>query len=363
MMRNVYRDDTSEAGHVQKNIRNESILSLPSYDFSIRDRRHSHIGLQNGERPVCPRIVVPYGGERAYTNTCAQNYKFEGKERDTETQNDDFGARYYSWRFGRWLSADWSAVPAPVPYANLANPQTLNLYSMVADDPETFADLDGHMFWAPFLGNGPIGDISFLIASGAGPSENSQGLSYFGSADPENDPNQNQSQNQNQAQNTGTSAAPAPYVTPGTADARNALLGILNSNNSCSQFFDGAAAKLPGADGASAAQIFSAVDIRLSPGAPASEGASTQQGSGKEGPIFVNPSGPFFKSSGIVDFKMTSLNVASGFPGGEPRTQKLILAHELGHKVGAIPSDSGDRGKSNRNTETIIKYCRKELGQ
>jgi RHS repeat-associated protein len=144
---------------------------------------------------------VPYGGERAYTNTCAQNYKFEGKERDTETQNDDFGARYYSWRFGRWLSADWSAVPAPVPYANLANPQTLNLYSMVADDPETFADLDGHMFWAPFLGNGPIGDISFLIASGAGPSENSQGLSYFGSADPENDPNQNQSQNQNQAQN------------------------------------------------------------------------------------------------------------------------------------------------------------------
>jgi RHS repeat-associated protein len=86
----------------------------------------------------------PYGGERPYTNTCPQNYKFEGKERDTETGNDDFGARYYSNRFGRWLSADWSSVPAPVPYANLTNPQTLNLYSMVADDPESFADLDGH---------------------------------------------------------------------------------------------------------------------------------------------------------------------------------------------------------------------------
>ncbi|MGA8871326.1 MAG: RHS repeat-associated core domain-containing protein [Candidatus Acidiferrales bacterium] len=59
-------------------------------------------------------------------------------------QNDDFGARYYSWRVGRWLSADWSAVPAPVPYANLTNPQTLNLYAMVSDNPETFADLDGH---------------------------------------------------------------------------------------------------------------------------------------------------------------------------------------------------------------------------
>src|SRR5207245_6354220 len=38
----------------------------------------------------------PFGGERSYTNTCPQNYKFEGKERDTETANDDFGARYYS---------------------------------------------------------------------------------------------------------------------------------------------------------------------------------------------------------------------------------------------------------------------------
>ena len=34
--------------------------------------------------------------------------------------------------------------PVAVPYPNLTNPQTLNLYSMVADDPESFADLDGH---------------------------------------------------------------------------------------------------------------------------------------------------------------------------------------------------------------------------
>src|SRR5579863_427007 len=90
----------------------------------------------------------PYGGERAYTNTCDPVYKFEGKERDVETGNDDFGARYYSNRFGRWLSADWSAVPVAVPYANLTNPQTLNLYAMVADDPESFADLNGHYICA-----------------------------------------------------------------------------------------------------------------------------------------------------------------------------------------------------------------------
>jgi len=101
--------------------------------------------VQAGQTSPCyDGDFYPFGGERIVTNTCTQNYKFEGKERDTETGNDDFGARYYTSRLGRWLSADWSAVPAPVPYANLTNPQTLNLYAMVSDNPETFADLDGH---------------------------------------------------------------------------------------------------------------------------------------------------------------------------------------------------------------------------
>ncbi|MFZ3215139.1 MAG: RHS repeat-associated core domain-containing protein [Candidatus Acidiferrales bacterium] len=91
----------------------------------------------------------PFGGEHDFTNSCPQNYKFTGKERDAETGNDDYDARYYSSAYGRFLSADWSAVPAPVPYANLTNPQTLNLYAMVNDNPETFADLDGHVNPSP----------------------------------------------------------------------------------------------------------------------------------------------------------------------------------------------------------------------
>jgi RHS repeat-associated protein len=75
----------------------------------------------------------------------SQNYKFTGKERDPETNNDDFDARYYSSAYGRFLSADWSSAPTPVPYANLTNPQTLNLYAMVSDNPESFADLNGHI--------------------------------------------------------------------------------------------------------------------------------------------------------------------------------------------------------------------------
>ncbi|GAC1623303.1 MAG: hypothetical protein NVS9B13_16940 [Candidatus Acidiferrum sp.] len=89
----------------------------------------------------------PFGIENVITNTCTQNvYKFEGKERDTETGNDNFGARYFSSSLGRWLSPDWSAIPAPVPYATLTNPQTLNLYQYVGNNPETFADIDGHLW-------------------------------------------------------------------------------------------------------------------------------------------------------------------------------------------------------------------------
>jgi len=87
----------------------------------------------------------PYGAESPVTNTCPQNYKWTGKERDAETGNDDFDARYYSSTYGRFLSADWSAVPVPVPYANLTNPQTLNLYAIVRDNPESYADLGGHL--------------------------------------------------------------------------------------------------------------------------------------------------------------------------------------------------------------------------
>src|SRR5271154_6962237 len=93
----------------------------------------------------------PFGGEHAFTNTCPQNYKFNGKERDSETGNDDFGARSYASTFGRFLSPDWSAIPAPVPYADLTNPQSLNQYAFVKDNPVSFSDPSGH------LGEGQIG--------------------------------------------------------------------------------------------------------------------------------------------------------------------------------------------------------------
>ncbi len=86
----------------------------------------------------------PYGGEILLSNLQPQNYKFNGKERDAESGLDEFGARYYNSSWGRFTTPDWAAKPASVPYANFGNPQSLNLYSYVENNPTTMGDPDGH---------------------------------------------------------------------------------------------------------------------------------------------------------------------------------------------------------------------------
>jgi RHS repeat-associated protein len=74
----------------------------------------------------------------------ATEHHFTGKERDTESGNDYFGARYYSSTMGRFMSPDWNDTPNPVPYADLRYPQTLNLYGYVGNNPLSRTDDDGH---------------------------------------------------------------------------------------------------------------------------------------------------------------------------------------------------------------------------
>jgi len=71
-------------------------------------------------------------------------HHFTGKERDAESGNDYFGARYYASTMGRFLSPDWSDPAQPIPYASLHRPQSLNLYSYVENNPLSQIDDDGH---------------------------------------------------------------------------------------------------------------------------------------------------------------------------------------------------------------------------
>ncbi len=86
---------------------------------------------------------LPYGNGESCPPTPTEHL-FTGKERDSESGNDYFGARYYASTMGRFLSPDWSAGAVPIPYAKLDDPQSMNLYSYVQNMPLSAIDPDGH---------------------------------------------------------------------------------------------------------------------------------------------------------------------------------------------------------------------------
>jgi RHS repeat-associated protein len=61
---------------------------------------------------------------------------FTGKERDSESGNDYFGARYYASSMGRWLMPD----PSGLSYSDPRDPQSLNLYAYVGNHALQYVD-------------------------------------------------------------------------------------------------------------------------------------------------------------------------------------------------------------------------------
>jgi RHS repeat-associated protein len=89
--------------------------------------------------------------------------KFTGKERDAESGLDFFGARYMSSAQGRFTSPDEfkggglfdpftgqnDETIGPLPYADISDPQTLNKYAYVRNNPLRYVDPDGHEVLLP----------------------------------------------------------------------------------------------------------------------------------------------------------------------------------------------------------------------
>jgi RHS repeat-associated protein len=67
-------------------------------------------------------------------------HHFTGKERDTESGLDYFAARHYGPRVGRFMSPD----PSGLYFSEPTNPQSLNLYSYVLNNPLMYIDPYGY---------------------------------------------------------------------------------------------------------------------------------------------------------------------------------------------------------------------------
>jgi RHS repeat-associated protein len=80
----------------------------------------------------------PFGERRLGSG--GERHQFTGQERDGESGNDYFGARYYWSGAGRWLGV------GPV-FSRITDPQSLNRYSYARNDPVNNIDIGG-MFWA-----------------------------------------------------------------------------------------------------------------------------------------------------------------------------------------------------------------------
>jgi hypothetical protein len=141
-----------------------------------------------------------------------------------------------------------------------------------------------------------------------------------------------------------------------------AALGILNGDNTCSTFFNAAAGGSAAAMLSSEAIVSTDKDPNTGKPLSAGVGAVSVQNARADSTIWINPNGAFFKSSGIVDFKMVSLSIG-GYSGGSLREQVLEIFHELGHMTNAIPRDAGKPSQSNTNTNTILQHCAPQINQ
>jgi len=134
--------------------------------------------VENATGSACEQDInhYPYGGvEQDYCSTqVSQNYKFTGKEHDAESGLDDFGARYYSSSLGRFMTPDWAANAIAVPYANFGDPQTLDLYGYVKNNPINKIDPDGHASAVQDLGYDDMGpSFAPIMTNDGGPAPTS----------------------------------------------------------------------------------------------------------------------------------------------------------------------------------------------
>jgi RHS repeat-associated protein len=119
---------------------NNQLLAKKNSDGSKNYYLSDHLGSatvivdQNGN-VVEATTYEPYGKVR--TGGLASKYQYTGQEKDLETGLNYYNARYYNSDIAHFTQPD-DVIPL------LYNPQTLNRYSYVYNNPLTYVDPSGH---------------------------------------------------------------------------------------------------------------------------------------------------------------------------------------------------------------------------
>ena len=83
----------------------------------------------------------PFGDALSCLSGRTSPLHFTGKQRDSESDLDNFGARYDSSSLGRFMSSDPKHISA-----HLADPQSFNRYAYARNNPLVYVDPDGQDF-------------------------------------------------------------------------------------------------------------------------------------------------------------------------------------------------------------------------
>jgi RHS repeat-associated protein len=100
----------------------------------------------------------PYGKTKSDTGTANLDHKYTSQELDGEVGLYNYGARLYDPEIGRFITPD-TIIPDP------ANPQSLNRYSYVLNNPIMYTDPNGRFPWAAIFIGALIGTVSSGIQS------------------------------------------------------------------------------------------------------------------------------------------------------------------------------------------------------
>ena len=360
------------------------------------DRLGTRLVTNNLDTTYFKQAGLPFGTPLDSESTGATNRRFTSYDRSTTTGLDYAVNRNYDSRQGRFTQPD----PLGMGAASLTDPQSLNMYSYVGNDPVNRVDPDGQ-FW---------GALFQLIA---GLFHNLKPNVINGSFAYHNHPPVSVSFTSNfQTIGVGYGGIGIPLRIEGQwlpellnpksdpfGDAVAAARGILSGNNECSRFFGGAGlSALNGiADavysaGDKAYRVLDNVNIGISMNIPTVVPAGNAPLVASGLYAWVLPNSVTINSRGAFGQQASfgTLPRFGGYAPGTLQARVLQLLHETGHLVitdvsrtilvlgkgkkaqvfrnmyrltHLLPLDGG-AGKtdlSEENTERVLKACRKQI--